>query len=127
VITEDEAPHFASLPPGAEPSSALQRAIARDVAQRIADGKLTGPLQDVTCSAAGPGSTGRDAYRCTVHSAGIAYPFLAVVDERRQRLAWCKVDQSPEAHVSPEIPISAKLPEPERGYALSTRVRYEPR
>jgi hypothetical protein len=107
AITEDEAPRFASLPPGSEPAAALERAIARDVRQRIAGGQLTGPLQGVTCSADGTGSVGRDPYRCTVHSAGIAYPFMAVVDESRQRLSWCKVDQSPVADAGPEVLISA--------------------
>ena len=69
AITEDEAPHSASLPPGSEPTAALERAIARDVRQRIAGGQLTGPLQGVTRSAAGTGSSGRDPYSCTVHSA----------------------------------------------------------
>ncbi len=107
AITEDEAPRSASLPPGSAPAAALERAIARDVRQRIAGGQLTGPLQGVTCSAGGTGSAGRDPYRCTVHSAGIAYPFMAVVDESRQRLSWCKVDQSPVADAGPEVLISA--------------------
>ncbi len=107
AITQDEAPHFASMPPGSEPAAALERAIARDVRQRIAGGQLTGPLQGVTCSVAGTGSAGRDPYRCTVHSAGTAYPFLAVVDERRQRLSWCKIDQPAVADTGPEVPISA--------------------
>jgi hypothetical protein len=107
AITEDQAPHFAGLPAGSAPAPALERAIASDVRQRIADAQLTGPLQSVTCRAAGAGSAGRDPYHCTVHSAGIAYPFLAVVDERGQRLAWCKIDPPPVSGVGPEIPISA--------------------
>lgn len=107
AITEDEAPHFASLPAGSEPEAALERAIASDVRQRIAGGQLTGPLQGVSCSAAGAGGLGRYPYRCTVRSADIAYPFLAVVDQRRLRLTWCKIDQSPVADAGPEVPISA--------------------
>ena len=106
AITEDEAPHFAGLPSNAEPAAALQRAVAGDIRERIAGGRLTGPLQGVSCTAAGPSSSGRDPYRCTVHSAGIAYPFQAVVDARRRRLAWCKIDQ-PSVAGAPEIPISA--------------------
>jgi hypothetical protein len=106
AITEDEAPRFAGLPSQSEPAAALQRAVAGDIRQRIGDGRLTGPLQGVTCTVAGPSSSGRDPYRCTAHSAGIAYPFLAVVDTRRRRLAWCKVDEPSEAG-APEIPISA--------------------
>ena len=106
AIAEDEAPHLASLSPGSASASALEGAIARDIHRRIADGQLTGPLQSVACRAVGAGSAGREPYRCTVRSAGIAYPFLAVVDERRQRLAWCKVDRPPVVD-GPEIPISA--------------------
>lgn len=107
AITEDEAPRFASLPAGSAPVSVLERAIARDVAQRIAGNQLVGPLHSVSCRAAGTGSGGRDPYHCTVQSAGIAYPFLAVVDESRHRLTWCKIDQPPVAEAGPEVPISA--------------------
>ncbi len=107
TITEDEAPRLASLPPGSAPASALERAIASDVHQRITKDRLTGPLQSITCTSAGAGSAGREPYRCTVRSASIAYPFLAVVDKRRQRLTWCKVDPPPVAEGGPEIPISA--------------------
>lgn len=105
-ITEDEAPHFAGLSAGSAPAPALERAIAGDVRQRIAANKLSGPLQGVTCIAAGAGSAGRDPYRCTAQSAGIAYPFLAVVDASRRRLTWCKVDSAPKGESGPEIPIS---------------------
>jgi hypothetical protein len=56
---------------------------------------------------AGSSSAGRAPYRCTAQSADIAYPFLAVIDERRQRLTWCKIDQPPVAEAGPEIPVSA--------------------
>jgi hypothetical protein len=107
AITEDEAPRSADLSPGAAPASTLERAIAHDVHQRIASDQLTGPLQGVTCSAAGATRAGRAPYHCTVRSAGIAYPFLAVVDKHRQRLIWCKNDPPPVANAGPEIPISA--------------------
>ncbi len=107
AITEDQAPHSASLPRGSAQAAALERAITRDIRQRIADAQLTGPLQGVTCRAAGAASAGRAPYSCTVHSAGIAYPFLAVVDGRRRLLTWCKVDQPPVAGAGPEIPVSA--------------------
>ena len=58
AITEDEAPHSATLPPGSEPSAVLELAITRDVRQRIAGGQLTGPLQSVACNPAGTGSAG---------------------------------------------------------------------
>jgi hypothetical protein len=107
AISEDEAPHFAGLSVGFAPASALQRAIESNVRQRIADGQLTGPLQGVACRSSGADRAGRTPYRCTVHSAGIAYLFLAVIDNRRRRLAWCKIDPRPVAGVGPDIPISA--------------------
>jgi hypothetical protein len=107
AIGEDEAPHFAGLTAGVAPAAALERAIERDVRQRISEHQLTGPSQGVSCRSYGQVSDGRRSYRCTARSAGIAYPFLAVVDERRQRLAWCKVDPKPVEAAGPEIPISA--------------------
>jgi len=106
AITEDQAPHSAGLPFGSAPSAGLERAIASDVRQRIAEQKLTGPLRGVTCTAAGAPRAERVPYRCTVHSAGIVYPFQAVLDKRRQRLTWCKVDPPPATEASPEIPLS---------------------
>jgi hypothetical protein len=107
AITEDEAPHLAGLPAGSAPALALERAIVSDVQRRITAHQLTGPLQSVSCKAAGTGSAGRTPYHCTVHSANIAYPFLAVVDKHRQRLTWCKVDPPPVAEGGPEVPLSA--------------------
>lgn len=107
AISEDQAPRSASLPAGSAPAAALELAITHDVHQRIASGQLTGPMQAVTCRAAGSAHDGRDPYSCTVRSAGITYPFVAVLDERRRRLTWCKVDPPPVAGAGPEILISA--------------------
>jgi hypothetical protein len=106
AITEDETPHSATLTAGSIPALALERAIASDVRRRIASGQLTGPLRSVRCTAGGTARAGRAPYRCTVRSSGINYPFLAVVDEGRRRMTWCKIDQSPVANVGPEVPIS---------------------
>lgn len=107
AISEDEAPRFAALPTGTAPVSALQQAITRDIRHRITGEQLTGPLESVVCSAAGAGSAGRDPYRCKVRSASIVYPVLAVVDSRRRRLTWCKVDEPATPGTGAEIPISA--------------------
>jgi hypothetical protein len=107
AITEDQAPHSATLAPGSAPTSALERAIALDIHNRIASAQLTGPLGGVVCVDAGAGRGGRVPYHCTARSAGIAYTFLAVVNASRQRLTWCKIDSPPVAGVGPEIPISA--------------------
>ena len=106
AITEDEAPHKATLSAGGAPASALEQAIEGDVHQRIESHQLTGPLQGVSCQAAGAGKAGRDPYRCTVHSAGIAYPFIAVIDARTKLITWCKVDPPAQANAGPEIPLS---------------------
>jgi hypothetical protein len=107
AITEDQAPHSAGLAAGAGLRSALQRAIAGDIRGRISQGRLTGPLEGVSCSAAGTAVAGRSPYRCTARSANIDYPFVAVFDERRRLFTWCKVDQQPQGETSSEIPISA--------------------
>jgi hypothetical protein len=106
AIAEDQAPHSATLSAGAVPVSALERAIARDVRQRIADHNMVGPLQGVSCSATGPASVGRVPYRCALRSADVAYSFLAVVDEGGHRLTWCKVDPPATAEAGMEIPVS---------------------
>jgi hypothetical protein len=107
AISEDEAPHSAAFAPGSAPTKALEGAIAGDVRQRITDTQLTGPLQSVTCRTAGAPSGARRPYSCTVRSASIAYPFLAVLDEARHRLTWCKIDEPAAADAGPEIPVSA--------------------
>jgi hypothetical protein len=107
AIAEDQAPHLAVLAADSTPVSALERAIAHDVRQRIADEQMVGPLQSVTCKPNGVGSAGRVPYRCTIRSAGIAYPFVGVADERRHRLAWCKVDPLPSSEAGMEVPVSA--------------------
>ncbi len=112
VITEDQAPHSASLPPGLAPAAALHQAIASDVHQRIAHAQLTGPLESIACKAAGTGSAGRDPYNCAVRSAGITYKFLAVVDPSQRRLTWCKVDPPPVAGDGEEVPVSASCKAP---------------
>jgi len=106
AITEDQAPRSAPLLAGAGLTSSLRQAIAGDVRRRISSGGLTGPLQGVSCSASGTASAGRSSYRCTARSDNIAYPFLAVFDERTKLFTWCKVDQQPAGETTPEIPVS---------------------
>jgi hypothetical protein len=107
AISEDQAPHSAILPTGVVPARALERAIGGDVRQRIAGGQLTGPLQHLACRAAAGARAGRDPYSCTIRSAGLTYPFVAVLDTHRHRLTWCKVDPPPVANAGPEVPLSA--------------------
>lgn len=107
AIRQDEAPHVAPLGAGANARVALEHAIAADARGRIAHGQLTGPLRRVHCAAAGPAHAGRRPFSCTVQSAGIAYPYMAVADEASRRLTWCKVDPPPTPGAPPEVPVSA--------------------
>jgi hypothetical protein len=108
AIREDEAPHSSVLRFAASPQSALERAITGDVRGRIAHGQLTGPLQRVRCKPAGTPQAARRPFRCTVTSAGIAYPFLGVADQRTLQLTWCKVDPPPAANAPLEVPVSSR-------------------
>jgi hypothetical protein len=108
VAEEDQAPHTSALASGVPALAGLERAITRDVRARISHGELTGPLQSVRCRPGGPARAGRRPFDCTVHSAGIEYPFLAVLDERALELTWCKVDPSPLPGNPPEVPVSPR-------------------
>jgi hypothetical protein len=109
VLAQDQAPHTAVLHLGSRLATrtALERAIAGDVHARIDDGQLTGPLQSIGCQTSGASRGGRQPFRCTVRSAGITYPFLAVADERRGELTWCKIDPPP-APGATEAPVSPR-------------------
>ena len=107
AISEDQAPHFATLATGANVVVSLEHAIGADVRQRISDQQLTGPLSSVTCKLAGAARSGRRPYDCTVRSNSASFPFLAVVEEATGKLAWCKVDPSPVKGAGPEELLSA--------------------
>ena len=107
AIAEDEAPHHASLRPGAGAATALERAIAADVGARISQHDLTGPLQGVHCVTSGAPLGSRTPFRCTVHSAGLSYTFVAVADEATSELTWCKLDSPPTPGAPLEVPASS--------------------
>ncbi len=107
AIGEDEAPHSYSLPAGANPATALMRSIEGNVRRRIAQDKLAGPLQSVTCEPAGSASGGRAPYHCNVRSDDLNYLYLAVIDESKRQLTWCKTDPRSEDEGT-EIPVSAR-------------------
>jgi hypothetical protein len=106
VVEEDQAPHTAPLPSGVSRQLALENAIASDARHRVQSGELSGPFQSVHCATSGSPSAGREAYRCTVRSANIAYRFVAVLDAPADRLTWCKID--PPANGATAIPVSAR-------------------
>jgi hypothetical protein len=107
AITEDEAPHFATLPQSLPAAIALKQAIGGDARSRIASGQLGQPLQSVMCQVSGTSSSGRTPYHCAVRSAGVSYPFIAVADQHARRLVWCKVDK-PAVAGGPEVLVSAR-------------------
>lgn len=106
VIEEDQAPHAARLSAGVPTLAALERAISGDAHGRIQAGNLTGPFQSVHCETKGAAGANR-AFRCTVDAAGVAYPYLAVLDERTRQFTWCKVDPPPVSG-APEVPVSPR-------------------
>jgi hypothetical protein len=106
VIEEDQAPHNARLGVGVATLTALERAISGDARGRIQSGNLTGPFRGVHCEAKGAVGFNR-AFRCTVHAASVAYPYLAVLNTRTRQLTWCKVDPPPVSG-APEVPVSAR-------------------
>ncbi len=106
VVEEDQAPHTATLRTGVPARAALERAIAADARNRVQASELSGPFQSVRCASTGATHAGRQAFHCTVRSAGIAYTFLAVLDTPAHQLTWCKID--PPANGSTAIPVSAR-------------------
>jgi hypothetical protein len=106
VIEEDQAPHTAPLRGGAPTLIALERVIAGDARGRIQAGNLTAPFQSVHCEVKGAAGANR-AFSCTVHTAGVAYPYLAVLNERTRQFTWCKVDPPPVSG-TPEVPVSSR-------------------
>jgi hypothetical protein len=108
VVAQDQAPHVAPLRRGVAVQVGLERAITADVNGRIEHGALTGPLQSVHCQTSGPPQAGRRPLHCAVVSAGITYPFLAVLDERSRALTWCKVDPPPDPGAPQEVPVSPR-------------------
>jgi hypothetical protein len=104
VINHDQAPHTTRIASGEPLLPALRQAITGDVHARIGHGELTGPLQSVSCHAQ-PARGQRQPFACTVRSAGIPYPFLAVADEAAGTLTWCKEDPPAPGERS-EVPVS---------------------
>lgn len=106
VIEEDQAPHTARLGAGVATLTALERAISGDAHGRIQSGNLTGPFQSVHCEAKSVAGANR-AFRCTVYAAGVAYPYLAVLNAHTRQFTWCKLDPPPVSS-APEVPVSAR-------------------
>jgi hypothetical protein len=87
----------------------LQNAINADALARVKAGTIKGPIRRTTCQPVSFGplvpNARRGGYECIAVQADIqkvserggvlGYPFWAVVDYRRGRFAWCKVNPKP--------------------------------
>lgn len=105
VVAQDQAPHVATLTPGAGARPAMVKAVRADMTGLIDNATIEGPLTRVACSGAGA-HAGRLAFHCTAVAAGVNYPFLGVVDPGAHRLTYCKRDAPPVPTLS--IPVSRR-------------------
>lgn len=104
LVAQDQAPRGAVLPPGITPGAGLERAIHRRLSAQVRQGGISGPLTAAHCRSAGPAAGARRAFRCTIESGGVIYPYLGVVATNTRRITFCKRDPPPVA--SDSIPIS---------------------
>lgn len=106
LVEEDQAPHVKGLPHATSARIALERDIAADVMGRIRRQDLSGPVQRTRCAASGSRQVARQAFRCSVRTGGVRYPFLGVADMRARSVTWCKRD--PPADPALDIPVSRR-------------------
>lgn len=104
LIAQDQAPREAVLPRGIAPIAGLERAIHRRLSAQLGPGGISGPLTAAHCRAAGPAAGARRAFRCTIESGGVIYPYSGVVAAGTRRITFCKRDPPPVA--SDPVPIS---------------------
>jgi hypothetical protein len=107
-VTEDQRPRRARATSRAGAVGELQRAITRDARERFRRSVLPGPpVRTTRCrpaSAAKPsgGRAARRLFTClALTSATIGFEFVAVVDDRRHRLVWCKTNPPGATDVEP--------------------------
>jgi hypothetical protein len=106
LIEQDQAPRSVRLNRGLAPVAAIERAIHTRIAQQIAAGAISGPLQPARCQASGPRAPGRRGFSCTVVAGSVSYPFLGVVDTAARRITFCKRDPPPVP--SDNVPVSRR-------------------
>lgn len=105
LISQDQAPHSAALPPGLASGPALERVLHAHIAAEIRDGAIAGPLRAAVCHPISR-SGSRIGYRCTIDSGSVNYPFLAAVDTAARRVTYCKRDPPP-APSEQAVPVSS--------------------
>lgn len=106
LVSRDQAPHSASLPPGVAPEVAMQRAIAADIRGRVRRNQLGGPAGAAHCVRSGPTRKGRLEFRCSAEAGRIGYPYVGVVAPGAGRLTWCKFDAPPGEQLA--VPVSRR-------------------
>lgn len=104
LIAQDQAPRRGVLPRGITPAVGLERAIHRRLSAQVRQGGISGPLTAAHCHPVGPAAATRRAFRCTIESGGVVYPYLGVVAINARRVTFCKRDPPPVA--SDSVPIS---------------------
>jgi hypothetical protein len=108
IVEQDQAPHVATVKPGANPKLVMTRAVRADINHSVNQGFINGPMQRVRCTGLKP--SGRVLrYRCVVLAANIQYPFLGVVDvstAHETRVTYCKKDPPPVP--SENVPVSRR-------------------
>lgn len=104
VVSQDQAPHVAIVGPGPH-RRAVVRAIRAAMTVRINAGEAGAPLQSVICHGLGS-RAGELGYRCVADSAGVQYPYQAVLEPATRQLTFCKHDAPPVP--SQNIPVSPR-------------------
>lgn len=104
VVSQDQAPHVATIGRGPR-RRAVVRTIRAAMIVRINAGEAGAPLQSVTCHEVGA-QAGELGYRCIADSAGVQYPYQAVLERATRRLTFCKHDAPPVP--SQNIPVSPR-------------------
>jgi anti-sigma-K factor RskA len=106
LVSQDQAPHVARLSPGAAPAATIERAVRAFMANQIARGAISGPLQHEACDQVGKRAGVRRAFSCVIQAGGVGYQFRGVVDARARRITYCKHD--PPAIPSQNVPLSRR-------------------
>ena len=104
-LREDQRPRRAAMPVRASSPAAaraaLERAITRDVRERVGLGLLDGPVAGTRCDPIGvPGPTGYNCFtlrasRRANYTIESGYRFSARTDTRGRTLVWCKRNPRP--------------------------------
>lgn len=105
VTAQDQAPHVLHITVHGSAEATMVRAMRAEMAHLIDNGTASGPLQRITCQAAGRRGA-VSGFRCTAVAVGTGYRFLGVVDPPRHQLIFCKHDEPPVP--GEDIPVSRR-------------------